>query len=49
MENLTTEINPRGNTTAEIQADLIRQLRIQNSELKRIIEQINLKIKEISK
>lgn len=49
MENLTIEINPKGNTTEERQTDLIRQLRLQNGQLKRIIENIYLTIDEIKK
>lgn len=49
MENLTIEINPKGKNTEERQADLIRQLRLQNAELKRIIEGIYLNIEEIKK
>lgn len=44
MEHLTIEINPKGNTTEEKQADLIRLLRLQNKQLKLIIEDLYLKI-----
>jgi hypothetical protein len=36
----TTEINPRGSSPEERQEDLIRQLRIQNQQLKIIIADI---------
>lgn len=49
MEKLTVEINPKGKTTEERQADLIRQLRLQNGQLKRIIEDIYLKIEKEKK
>ncbi|MBQ8836448.1 MAG: hypothetical protein IJ002_03165 [Clostridia bacterium] len=40
MIPLTTEINPLGATTEQRQNELIRQLRIQNEELKVIINDI---------
>lgn len=49
IENLKTEINPKGNTTEEKLADLVRQLKLQNGELKRIIQDLYLKIEKESK
>lgn len=45
----TAEINPRGNTTEERQAELIRQLRIQNEQLKRQFEDIDKRFHQIKK
>lgn len=36
----TSEINPRGASSEERQADLVRQLRLQNQQLKIIIADI---------
>lgn len=46
MENLTVDINPKGNTTEEKLTDLVRQLRLQNGQLKRILEDLYLNIEK---
>lgn len=46
MENLTVEINPKGNNTEAKLIDLIRQLRLQNKQLQFIIEDLYLKIEK---
>lgn len=45
----TTEINPRGTTVEEIQNDLIKQLKIQNKELRVIIEDLYKNLKGAEK
>lgn len=45
----TAEINPRGSTTEARQAELIRQLRIQNEELKRQFEDIDKRFQQMQK
>lgn len=49
IENLTVEINPVGRNTEEKLSELVRQLRLQNGQLKRIIEDLYLKINKESK
>ena len=49
MIPLKTEINPKGRTTEEKQNDLVRQLRLQNTELKNIILDLYRKIENIKK
>lgn len=49
MENLTVEISPKGRTTEEKLSDLVRQLRLQNGQLTRIIEDLYLKIEKENK
>ncbi|MBO7310624.1 MAG: hypothetical protein J6U86_04455 [Clostridia bacterium] len=43
----TASINPKGKNTDEVQRDLIRQLQIQNRELKIIIEDLYKQINKI--
>ena len=43
---LKTEINPKGGTIEAKQADLIRQLRLQNEELRVILQDIYKKLEE---
>ena len=45
----TAEIRPTGKTAENIQADLIRQLRAQNEQLKIIIQDLYREIDEIKK
>ena len=49
MIPLKTEINPKGRTTEEKQNDLVRQLRLQNTELKNIILDLYREIENIKK
>lgn len=49
MEKLTVEINPKGKNTEEKLTDLVRQLRVQNGQLQRIVEDLYLKIEERDK
>lgn len=42
----TAEINPRGNTAEERQSDLVRQLQIQNKELRVIIDDLYRQLEE---
>ena len=45
----TAEINPRGATPQEKQADLISQLRVQNKELRILIQDLYKEIDAIKK
>ena len=49
MIPFTQEINPRGNTAEQRQADLIRQLRLQNQQLRIIVEDLYKRLDEIEK
>lgn len=49
MQQLTVEINPRGNNIEAIQADLIRQLKLQNVQLQLIISDLYKEIEKIKK
>lgn len=46
MISFKSEINPKGRTVEERQADLIRQLRLQTEELKVIIQDLYKKLEE---